>query len=90
MRLSPNLLLIENSYLFIILENLNPQYIHRILRVHYPKYFIYIFILDELGYKKLLKMNSIKLLESIKVIHPEEIQKFNFQEFKRMILLEDP
>ena len=90
LRLSTNLLLIENSYLFIILENLNSQYIHRILRDHYPKYFIYILILDELGYKKLLKMNSIKLIESIKVIHPEEIQKFNFQEFKRIIPLKDP
>ena len=90
MILSTNLLLIENSYLFIILENLNSQYIHRILRDHYPKYFIYILILDELGYKKLLKMNSIKLIESIKVIHPEEIQKFNFQEFKRIIPLKDP
>lgn len=90
LRLSTNLLLIENSYLFIILENLNSQYIHRILRDYYPKYFIYILILDELGYKKLLKMNSIKLIESIKVIHPEEIQKFNFQEFKRIIPLKDP
>ncbi len=90
LRLSTNLLLIENNYLFIILENLNSQYIHRILRDHYPKYFIYILILDELGYKKLLKMNSIKLIESIKVVHPEEIQKFNFQEFKRIILLKDP
>ena len=90
LRLSTNLLLIENSYLFIILENLNSQYIHRILRDHYPKYFIYILILDELGYKKLLKMNSIKLIESIKVVHPEEIQKLNFQEFKRILFLKDP
>ncbi len=82
-RLSTNLLFIEDNYLFIILENLEPDYIHRILQERYPKYFIYILILDNLGYKKLLEMDSIKYLDNIIIIHPEEIQKLNYQEFKR-------
>ncbi|NVM34789.1 MAG: hypothetical protein HWN81_04285 [Candidatus Lokiarchaeota archaeon] len=82
-RLSPNLLFIEHNYLFIILENLDSEYIHRILKAHYPKFFIYILILNNLAYKKLLEMDSIKLLENIIIIHPKEIQKLNYQEFKR-------
>jgi len=82
-RLSSNLLLIEHNYLFLILENLDSEYIHRILKDYYPKYFIYILILKNLGYKKLLEMDSIKLLENIIIIPPEEVQKLNYQEFKR-------
>lgn len=83
-RLSNNLIIIEYSYLFMILEDLDPEYIYRILKDHYPKYFIYIFILNDLGYNKLLEMESIKSLDKIKIIHPEEIQKLNYQEFKRV------
>jgi len=82
-RLSNYLLFIEHNYLFIILENLDSEYIHRILKDRYPKYFIYILILNNLGYKKLLEMESIKFLENIIIIHPEEIQKLNYEEFKR-------
>jgi len=81
-RLGDNLIFIEHSYLFIILENLDSKYILRILKKYYPKYIIYILILNELGYKKLLEAKSIKLMENIKIIHPKDIQKFNCQEFK--------
>ncbi|MFW9988859.1 MAG: hypothetical protein ACFFC3_09410, partial [Candidatus Odinarchaeota archaeon] len=83
-RLSTNLLLIEYNYLFIILENIDPKYIYRVLKERYPKYFIYILILNDSGYKKLLEMESIKFLDKIKIIHPKEIQKVNYQEFKRV------
>lgn len=82
-RLSNNLLFIEHNNLFLILKNLDSEYIHRILKDRYPKYFIYILILNNLGYKKLLEMESIKFLGNIITIHPEEIQKLNYQEFKR-------
>lgn len=81
-RLNPNLLFIEQNYLFIILENLDSEYIHRILKDHYPKFFIYILILNNLGYYKLLEMDLIKTLENVIIIHPKEIQKLNYQEFK--------
>jgi len=81
-RLGDNLIFIEHSYLFIILENIDSKYILRILKKYYPKYIIYILILNELGYKKLIEAKSIKLMENIKIIHPKDIQKFNCQEFK--------
>ncbi|MFX1365161.1 MAG: hypothetical protein ACFFCE_18050 [Promethearchaeota archaeon] len=83
-RLSTNLLFIEYYYLFLILENIDSEYIHRILQERYPKYFIYILILNNFGYEKLLKMESIKSLDNITIIHPEEIQKLNYQEFKKV------
>ena len=81
-RLGNNLIFIENSYLFIILENLDSKYVLRILKKYYPKYIIYILILSEKGYKKLIEAKSIKLIENIKIIHPKDFQKFNYQEFK--------
>jgi len=81
-RLSNNLLLIEHQYLFLILNNLDSEYIYRILKDRYPKYFIYILILNNSDYKKLMEMESIKFLENVKIIHPEEVQKLNYQEFK--------
>ena len=81
--LSKNLFFIEQSYLFLILQNLDCNYIHRVIEKYYPKYFIYILILNDLGYEEILKMKSIKSIESIKIINPLEIQKFNYEEFKR-------
>ncbi|MFX1500749.1 MAG: hypothetical protein ACFFDH_07270 [Promethearchaeota archaeon] len=82
-RLSSNLLFIEYKYLFLILENIDLEYIHRILQDRYPKYFIYILILNYSGYEKLLEMESIKSLDNMTIIHPEEIQILNYQEFKK-------
>jgi len=83
LRLNENLFFIEQNFLFLILQNLDPNYIHRIIDKYYPKYVIYILILNDLGYEKLLEMESIKLIENIKIINPAGIQKFNYEEFKR-------
>jgi hypothetical protein len=85
-RLSDNLIFIENSYLFIILENLNSKYIQKILEKYYPKYIIYILILNDSGYKKLREYKSI---ENIRIIHPNNMKNFNYQEFKRVNSLKD-
>ncbi len=84
LRLNENLFFIEQNFLFLILQNLDLNYIHRIIEKYYPKYVIYILILNDLGYEKLLEMESIKLIENIKIINPVGIQKFNYEEFKRM------
>jgi hypothetical protein len=81
--LSKNLFFIEQSYLFLILQDLDSNYIHKVIEKYYPKYFIYILILNDLGYEELVKMKSIKLIENIKIINPLEIQKFNYEEIKR-------
>lgn len=83
LRLNENLFLIEQNFLFLILQNLNSNYIRRIIEKYYPKYVIYILILNDLGYEKLLKMESIKLIENIKIVNPVEIQKLNYEEFKK-------
>lgn len=82
LRINENLFLIEQKFLFLILQNLDPNYIHRIIEKYYPKYIIYILILNDLGYEKLLKMESIKLIENIEIINPVEIQKLNYEKFK--------
>ena len=81
-RLSKNLLFIEKSYLFLILQNLDSDYIYRIIEKYYPKYFIYILILNNLGYNELQKIEAMKLVENIKIINPLEFQSFNYGEFK--------
>lgn len=82
-RLGKNLIFIEQKYLFIILDNLDSKYIIRILKKYYPKYIIFILIVKESGHKKLIEANKIKLIENIKIVHPQDIQNFNYQEFKR-------
>ncbi len=82
-RLGENLIFIEQSYLFLLLEKLDTKYITKILKKYYPKYIIYILILDESGYRKLIETEKIKLIENINLVHPNNIQDFNYQEFKR-------
>ncbi|MFX1377775.1 MAG: hypothetical protein ACFFA4_01660 [Promethearchaeota archaeon] len=84
-RLSKNLIVIEQSYLFLILEKLDCNYIYKIIEKYHPKYFIYILILNYLGNMELQKIKSIKLIEKLKVINAKEIQNFNFKEFRRNI-----
>jgi len=82
-RLSKNLLFIEHRNVFLIFQNLNCDYIHRIVEKYYPKYFIYILILNDLGYKELQEMESIKFIENISIINPQEIHKFDYKDFKK-------
>jgi len=82
MRLSKNLLFIEQTFVFLILESLNCDYVHRIIEKYYPKYIIYILILNDAGYKELQEIESAKLIENIRIINLKEIQKFNYKELK--------
>ncbi|MFX1389637.1 MAG: hypothetical protein ACFE9Z_06180 [Promethearchaeota archaeon] len=82
-RLSSRLLFIEQSYIFIILDNLNSEYIHRIIEKYYSKYPIYILIINNKDYQKLLNIKSIKLIENVKIINSSEIEKFDYTNFKK-------
>jgi hypothetical protein len=82
-RLSKTLLFIEQRYIFLLLENLDCNYIYKIIEKYYSKYFIYILILNDLGNKELQKIKSIKLIENIKILNPLEIRDINYKEFKR-------
>jgi hypothetical protein len=82
-KLNKNLLFIEQSFIFLILENLDSDYIHRIIEKYYPKYSIYILILSDTGYKEIQGIEPINLIENIKIIDPNEFRNFNYEEFKR-------
>lgn len=84
-RLSKNLLFIEQDNVLLILQNLKCEYIHKIVEKYYSKYFVYILILNDLEYKELLEMETIKLVKNINVINPQEIHKFNYKEFKKKL-----
>ncbi|MFX0142694.1 MAG: hypothetical protein ACFE9C_01345 [Candidatus Hodarchaeota archaeon] len=84
-RLSKNLIFIEQKYVFLILEHLDYDYIYKIIEKYQSKYFIYILILNDLGNKELQKIKSIKLIKSIKILNPIEIRDFNYKKFKTTV-----
>jgi len=82
-RLSKNLIFIEYSYVFLILENLDSNIIYKVIEKYHSKYLIYILILNDLGNRELQKIKSIKLIENIKILNPMDIHNFNYSELKR-------
>ncbi|KKN02432.1 hypothetical protein LCGC14_1117780 [marine sediment metagenome] len=85
-RLNKNLLLIEQSFLFLVLKKLDSLYILRIIEKYHSKYLIYITILHDLGYKKLLEISTINQVENIKILHPNKFQELNYKVFKNKII----
>lgn len=83
-RLSKYLLFIEQRYIFLTLENLDCDYIYKVIEKYISKFFIYILILSDLGNKELQEIKYIKLIENIKVVNPLEIRDFNFKQFKKI------
>ncbi len=81
-RLSKNLIFIEQSHVFLTLTKLDSNYIHRVIEKYHSKYMIHILILDEKDHIKLSSIKSINLIENVKIINPLEIQKINYAYFK--------
>jgi hypothetical protein len=84
-RINKNLLFIEQNFVFFINQDLDSDYVYRIIDKYLPKYYIYILILNKQDYLKLLNINSINLIENVKIINPNEIQKFNILDFKNEV-----
>ncbi|MFX0006693.1 MAG: hypothetical protein ACFFA7_10565 [Promethearchaeota archaeon] len=82
-RLNTNLLFIEDSYIFLILENLDSSIIYKIIEKYHSKYIIYILILNDLGNRELQNIKSIKLIENINILNSSDIRTFNYNELKR-------
>ena len=82
-RLSKNLLFIEDSYIFLLLENLDSNIIYKIIEKYHSKYIIYIFVLNDLGNRELQNIKSIKLIQNIKILNPVDVRTFNYNELKR-------
>ena len=85
-RLNKNLIFIEPHYLFLQLEILNLKVILDIIKKYYSKYIVYILILNEKDYIKLLKIGKMSLLKNIKILNPENFFSFDINVFKKNIL----
>lgn len=81
-RLNKNLLLIEQRVLFYSSPFLDSKLILKILERYFSKFFIYILILDDKEYDKLLKINKIQLLENVEILNSKKFSKLNLKVFK--------
>ena len=76
-RLSKNLLLIEQTSLFLVLIKLESKYLQRIIEKYKSKYFIYIMILNKKEYQKLIDITPLNSIKNIKILNPDEILDLN-------------
>jgi len=88
-RLSKYLIFIEQWCIFLVLPLLDSNLIWKIINHYHSKYFIYILILNEKDYDKLLEIKEIILLKKIKIIPPDEFSTFNFKSLKNSSYLEN-
>ncbi len=85
-RLNPNLLFIEQGVLFYSSTFLDSKVILKILKRYYSKFRIFILILVEREYEKLLKINKIDILNNVEVLNSNKFLKLDFQVFKNLCL----
>ncbi len=81
-RISKNLLFIEETYLFFTSLKLDHKIIFNILKKYYEKYYIFIIILSEHNYQILKKIEKINLLERITIMNLELFSKFDLKILK--------
>lgn len=81
-RLNQNLLFIEQKIVFITLIKLNFKLILKIFKRFFSKYLIYLLILDENEYQKLLKVDKVRLLKDIVILNYKEFKNLNLKKFK--------
>ncbi|MFX1370555.1 MAG: hypothetical protein ACFFCE_01745 [Promethearchaeota archaeon] len=82
-RLNKNLLFINQAYLFLVLERLESKAIEKLIEKFSSKYFIYILILNQVDYEKLQEIESLILIDTVKLLHEREIHQFNYQNFSK-------
>jgi len=81
-RLNQNLIFIEQRILFYSASTLDSKVILKILKRYYSKFKIFILILNNKEYEKLLKINKIDLLNNVQVLNPNKFINLNFKVFK--------
>lgn len=81
-RFNPNLLFIEQTFLFLVLKKVKPEYIKDVIKRYYPKYFIYILIIDPKEYEKLLDIKNFNSLEKISTISLDDFPNLDINKFK--------
>ena len=88
-RLKPNLFFIEEKILFLILEDNNLKYIKKLLKNFFSKYFIFILILNQKEYRKLIESNEIGLLDNLKILSFKDFVMLDFMKLKKETLLKN-
>ncbi len=88
-RLKPNLFFIEEKILFLILEDNNLKYIKKLLKNFFSKYFIFILILNQKEYRKLIESNEIGLLDNLKILSFKDFVMLDFMKLKEEKLLKN-
>ena len=88
-RLKPNLFFIEEKILFLILEDNNLKYIKKLLKNFFLKYFIFILILNQKEYRKLIESNEIGLLYNLKILSFKDFVMLDFMKLKKETLLKN-
>jgi len=68
--------------LFYSASTLDSKVILKILKRYYSKFKIFILILNNKEYEKLLKINKIDLLNNVQVLNPNKFINLNFKVFK--------
>ncbi|MFX0024882.1 MAG: hypothetical protein ACFE8M_00595 [Candidatus Hermodarchaeota archaeon] len=81
-RLNQNLIFIEQKIVFMTLIKLNFKLILKIFKRFFSKYLIYILILDENEYQKLLKVDKVRLLKDVVILNYEEFKNLNLKKLK--------
>jgi hypothetical protein len=84
-RFSNYLLFIEQTFLFLTMTKLKPDFIQRIIQKYLSKYLLFILILNEEDAKKLLEIKSFASMKNVQILNLDEMSKFNFNIFKRQL-----
>jgi len=88
-RLKPNLFFIEEKILFLILEDNNLKDIKKLLENFFSQYFIFILILNQKEYRKLIESNEVGLLDNIKILNFKDFVMLDFLELSKENLLKN-
>lgn len=78
-RLNKSLLLIKDKILFITSNKTNFKFLGKIFKKYYPKYEIYIIILDDQEYEKLVAKKKLRKLENVKLFNYELFSNCKFK-----------
>ena len=88
-RLKPNLFFIEEQILFLILEDNNSKDIKKLLENFFSQYFIFILILNQKEYRKLIESNEVGLLDNLKILSFKDFVVLDFLELNKENLLKN-
>ncbi|TFF98841.1 MAG: hypothetical protein EU547_00070 [Promethearchaeota archaeon] len=79
-KINNKMFLIGNQILLLIISNINPIFIKKIIEKYYNKYFLLIVFLKQKEYLNLKKeINDINSLKNLKIMNKEEFEKIDYK-----------